>query len=38
MLSFQEGEEFEAAAERYLRHFLARGIPSLFSDMKALYR
>lgn len=33
----QEGEEFEAAADKYLRHFLHRGIPSLFSDLKSFY-
>ena len=34
----QEGEAFEAAADRYVRRFLERGIPSLFSSLKALYR
>ena len=34
----QVGAEFEDAAEAYVRPFLLRGIPSLFSDLKALYR
>jgi hypothetical protein len=34
----QEGEDFERAADAYVRPFLSRGIPSLFSDLKALYR
>ena len=34
----QEGGAFEAAADAYVRRFLERGIPSLFSSLKALYR
>ncbi|KAL4451836.1 hypothetical protein ABPG75_007498 [Micractinium tetrahymenae] len=37
-LDFLEGEEFVAAADAYVRRYLLRGIPSLFSDMKPLYR
>ena len=34
----QVDAEFEDAAEAYVRPFLLRGIPSLFSDLKTLYR
>ena len=34
----QEGEAFEAAAEEYVADFLRRGVPSLFSDLRSLYR
>ena len=34
----QEGEDFEAAAEAYVKRFLEKGVPSLFADMKPLYR
>lgn len=34
----QEGEDFEAAANAYVRRFLSKGIPSLFSDLKGFYR
>ena len=34
----QEGEAFELALEKYVRRFLVKGIPSLFSDLKGLYR
>ncbi|KAL4424899.1 hypothetical protein ABPG77_002122 [Micractinium sp. CCAP 211/92] len=37
-LDFLEGEEFVAAADAYVRKYLLRGIPSLFSDLKPLYR
>ena len=33
----QVGEEFSEAAASYVTRFLARGIPSLFSDLKGLY-
>jgi hypothetical protein len=29
---------FEDAADAYVRRFINKGIPSLFSDLKALYR
>ncbi len=38
LLFFQVGTAFEEAADAYVRTFLNKGIPSLFSDMKALYR
>jgi hypothetical protein len=34
----QEGEEFAKAAERYVRRDLEKGVPSLFSNLKMLYR
>ena len=34
----QEGADFRTAADRYVRHFLSKGIPSLFSDLKSFYR
>jgi N-alpha-acetyltransferase 15/16, NatA auxiliary subunit len=34
----QEGEAFAAAADAYVRRFLERGIPSLFTDLKPLYQ
>ena len=37
-LLLQEGDDFRTAADRYVRHFLSRGIPSLFSDLKGFYR
>jgi peptide alpha-N-acetyltransferase len=33
----QAGDEFVAAADTYVRRFIDRGIPSLFSDLKPLY-
>jgi peptide alpha-N-acetyltransferase len=36
-LDFLEGTEFVDAADAYVRRYLARGIPSLFSDLKPLY-
>jgi peptide alpha-N-acetyltransferase len=33
----QVGEDFAAAADSYVRRYLLRGIPSLFSDLKPLY-
>lgn len=33
----QAGAEFVAAADAYVRRFISRGIPSLFSDLKPLY-
>jgi tetratricopeptide (TPR) repeat protein len=33
----QTGDEFVAAADGYVRRFISRGIPSLFSDLKPLY-
>lgn len=34
----QEGADFKTAADKYVRHFLSKGIPSLFSDLKGFYR
>lgn len=34
----QAGVDFEEAADAYVRPFLTKGIPSLFSDLKTLYR
>ena len=34
----QEGRAFEEAAEAYIRAYLDRGAPSLFSTLKPLYR
>lgn len=33
----QTGDEFVAAADAYVRRFISRGIPSLFSDLRPLY-
>lgn len=37
-LDFLEGEAFAAAAEPYVRRYLLKGIPSLFRDLRPLYR
>ncbi|CAL8463644.1 g3178 [Coccomyxa elongata] len=37
-LNFKVGVAFEDAADAYVRKFLNKGIPSLFSDLKAIYR
>lgn len=34
----QVGQEFVDAADLYVRKFLNNGVPSLFSDLKPLYR
>ena len=34
----QVGQEFADAADLYVRKFLNNGVPSLFSDLKPLYR
>ncbi len=34
----QEGADFEEAAEQYVAHYLRKGIPSLFSSVKQIYR
>ncbi len=34
----QEGVAFQQALDRYVRRFLIKGIPSLFSELKGLYR
>eukprot|EP00883_Tetradesmus_obliquus_P003971 jgi/Sobl393_1/14285/SZX72387.1 len=36
-LDFLVGSDFVAAADSYVRRYLLRGIPSLFSDLKPLY-
>ncbi|CAK0738600.1 hypothetical protein CVIRNUC_001066 [Coccomyxa viridis] len=36
-LDFKEGADFKTAADKYVRHFLSKGIPSLFSDLKGFY-
>lgn len=33
----QTGDAFTAAADAYVRRFLQKGIPSLFTDLKSLY-
>ncbi len=37
-LDFLQGEAFLTAADKYVRRFLEVGIPSLFSELKPLYR
>ncbi|KAJ2918957.1 hypothetical protein MD484_g1411, partial [Candolleomyces efflorescens] len=37
-LTLSSGEEFKALAEPYITTGLSKGIPSLFSDLKSLYR
>ena len=37
-MNAQEGDEFVAAANTYVRKFLRRGVTSLFSDLKPLYK
>ena len=34
----QVGQAFADAADQYVRKFLNNGVPSLFSDLKPLYR
>lgn len=34
----QVGQAFRDAADEYVRKFLDNGVPSLFSDLKPLYR
>ena len=34
----QVGQAFTDAADQYVRKFLDNGVPSLFSDLKSLYR
>lgn len=34
----QVGHAFRDAADQYVRKFLNSGVPSLFSDLKPLYR
>lgn len=34
----QNGRDFEDALYAYMKPFLVKGIPSLFSDLKGLYR
>eukprot|EP00252_Welwitschia_mirabilis_P024175 TRINITY_DN7068_c0_g2_i1.p1 TRINITY_DN7068_c0_g2~~TRINITY_DN7068_c0_g2_i1.p1 ORF type:complete len:915 (+),score=223.86 TRINITY_DN7068_c0_g2_i1:244-2988(+) len=36
-LDFLEGTEFRREAESYIRAFLSKGVPSLFSDLRPLY-
>ncbi|KZV26098.1 N-alpha-acetyltransferase 15, NatA auxiliary subunit [Dorcoceras hygrometricum] len=36
-LDFLSAEKFRLAAEQYIRPFLSKGIPSLFSDLSPLY-
>lgn len=36
-LDFLENEEFRNAADNYIRPFLTKGVPSLFSDLRPLY-
>lgn len=37
-LDFLTGDAFLTAAHQYVHHYLVKGIPSLFSDLKPLYR
>ncbi|KAL9130976.1 MAG: hypothetical protein Q9217_000965 [Psora testacea] len=37
-LDFLEGDDFRDAADRYLQRMLQKGIPSVFANLKALYR
>lgn len=37
-LDYLQGSEFKASAEDYIHDFLIKGIPSLFSDLKPLYK
>lgn len=37
-LDFASGEEFRSLADTYVRRYLTSGIPSLFADLKPLYR
>lgn len=36
-LDFLDGEKFQKAVESYIRPFLTKGVPSLFSDLSPLY-
>jgi len=36
-LDFKEGDSFREAAAEYVKKFLVKGIPSLFTDLKGLY-
>lgn len=36
-LDYEEGEAFRAAADAYVRRFVQKGIPSLFTNLKSLY-
>uniref|UniRef100_A0A1D1XV89 N-alpha-acetyltransferase 16, NatA auxiliary subunit n=1 Tax=Anthurium amnicola TaxID=1678845 RepID=A0A1D1XV89_9ARAE len=36
-LDFLQGERFREAADNYVRPFLTKGVPSLFSDLSPLY-
>lgn len=36
-LDFLENEDFQKAADSYIRPFLTKGVPSLFSDLRPLY-
>ncbi|CAA0837230.1 tetratricopeptide repeat (TPR)-containing protein [Striga hermonthica] len=36
-LDFLSAERFRSAAENYIRPFLTKGVPSLFSDLSSLY-
>eukprot|EP00899_Mesostigma_viride_P025222 jgi/Mesvir1/5885/Mv00657-RA.1 len=37
-LDFLQGDEFGTALDVYVRPFLRKGVPSLFSDLRSLYR
>lgn len=37
-LDFLEGQAFEEAADLYVRRYILKGIPSLFSDLRPLYK
>ncbi|GMH15945.1 hypothetical protein Nepgr_017786 [Nepenthes gracilis] len=36
-LDFLQGEKFQEATDNYIRPFLTKGVPSLFSDLSPLY-
>ncbi|CCG84078.1 protein of unknown function [Taphrina deformans PYCC 5710] len=36
-LDWLSGDDFQQAADKYLRHLLQKGVPSTFVDIKALY-
>ena len=36
-LDFLENEDFRKVADSYIKPFLTKGVPSLFSDLRPLY-
>ena len=37
-MDFASGDDFEARTDDFLRRYLRRGVPSLFSSMKPIYK